>query len=58
MNMHNVLFKTQSSKCDVVFIEHLLLENTVLDPESLDFRAGNKGLSKLQGMENQAKVLP
>lgn len=56
--MHNVLFKTQSSKCDVVFIEHLLLENTVLDPESLDFRAGNKGLSKLQGMENQAKVLP
>lgn len=41
-----------------MFIEPLLLESTVLDPEALDLREENKGVSKLQGKENQAQGLP
>lgn len=40
-----------------VFIEHLPLENSVLDPEALNFREGN-GVSKFQGKEKQAQDLP
>lgn len=40
-----------------VFIEHLPLENTVLDLEVLNFREGN-GVRKLQGKEKQAQDFP